>query len=444
MNNNIWQILKSLVISFREFLFCAKFHDFFIKKTVDATPISYADKLSWIYKCVNISLFLLVINFCIAIAISFPVQAQQVLTEPPTQFRGARDYCTENPISADCQTITNSSTGYSYKAAPNATGINGDGSAGNQARGLTGQGIGARDNYLLCPGFWPENTKYQVYKYSWVTLPNFESGYPLVNVSQIPYVEGSVRYGTPSFRQTQTETTRSFQGNGIPSFPTGRFPIPPNDRAYSYYSGALVGSPWNTADKIPVTPYQLNITIPKNPKITGTYCINYLNTLITAVSLNGDTFHVNIATTNGMDAVDPIEVLPLDSNWGHPYSTQYHRHSWIWKLSNQGSSTTHSPLIGYSLDGFGIYGPRGTTENDGNNGTLVTNADLDECHGHIHSITWDGVKKSMYHYHANSQFPYAQGCYRGQPATVDTMYAHDPRTHRVAPRGLAAPSTGQM
>lgn len=34
--------------------------------------------------------------------------------------------------------------------------------------------------------------------------------------------------------------------------------------------------------------------------------------------------------------------------------------------------------MGYALDGFGIFGPRSL------GGKLVTNADLDECHGHSH------------------------------------------------------------
>lgn len=38
---------------------------------------------------------------------------------------------------------------------------------------------------------------------------------------------------------------------------------------------------------------------------------------------------------------------------------------------NQGT-TGHSPLFGYALDGFGIYGPRGE------DGKMMTNAKLDK------------------------------------------------------------------
>jgi len=44
------------------------------------------------------------------------------------------------------------------------------------------------------------------------------------------------------------------------------------------------------------------------------------------------------------------------------------------------TSTGHSALLGYAFDGFGIYGLYGES------GKELTNADLDECHGHTHVI----------------------------------------------------------
>ena len=44
---------------------------------------------------------------------------------------------------------------------------------------------------------------------------------------------------------------------------------------------------------------------------------------------------------------------------------------------------------------------------------MLTNADLDECHGHTHAIAWDGRTVTMYHYHATWEFPYVLGCFRG-------------------------------
>lgn len=65
-------------------------------------------------------------------------------------------------------------------------------------------------------------------------------------------------------------------------------------------------------------------------------------------------------------------------------------------------------VVGYALDGFGIFG---TYENE----KMVTHTDLDQCHGHVHTIVWDGVPVTMYHYHITSDAPYAPQCFRGIP-----------------------------
>jgi hypothetical protein len=76
-------------------------------------------------------------------------------------------------------------------------------------------------------------------------------------------------------------------------------------------------------------------------------------------------------------------------------------------MEDQGKE--HSALMGYAFDGFGIYGHRGE------NGKVLTNADLDACHGHTHEILWNGKKEKLYHYHATWEYPYTVGCYRGTP-----------------------------
>ncbi len=63
-----------------------------------------------------------------------------------------------------------------------------------------------------------------------------------------------------------------------------------------------------------------------------------------------------------------------------------------------------------------------------NGGKTLTNADLDECHGHIGQIMWDGRSISMYHYHATAEFPYSIGCLRGsyERALVRTLSGPPP------------------
>ncbi|MCX6020420.1 MAG: YHYH protein, partial [Chloroflexi bacterium] len=91
---------------------------------------------------------------------------------------------------------------------------------------------------------------------------------------------------------------------------------------------------------------------------------------------------------------------------GHPErSGAYHYHNLTPCLQDDGAG--HSQLMGYAYDGFGIYGTYGE------GGQPLTNADLDECHGHTHEITWDGQTMTLYHYHATMEYPYTIACYRG-------------------------------
>ena len=46
--------------------------------------------------------------------------------------------------------------------------------------------------------------------------------------------------------------------------------------------------------------------------------------------------------------------------------------------------------------------------------TRPTNADLDQCHGRVSTISLDGAAVEMYHYSATREFPYFIGCYAGE------------------------------
>jgi hypothetical protein len=102
----------------------------------------------------------------------------------------------------------------------------------------------------------------------------------------------------------------------------------------------------------------------------------------------------------------------FDRFGGHTDGTErYHYHYPSDDLMDhiQLHSVGHSPLTGYMLDGFGIYGPYGE------NGELLTSLDLDECHGHKHPVLWDGEMIDIYHYHWTYVFPYNIGCFKGTP-----------------------------
>jgi hypothetical protein len=116
------------------------------------------------------------------------------------------------------------------------------------------------------------------------------------------------------------------------------------------------------------------------------------------VTLNGVVFY-NAADARGNDAV-AHEIV--DVYGGHPASSEYHYHFVPEHLDTRRLADGHSDIVGYIRDGYPIYGYRGV------GGAEMSNADLDECHGHEHGSLG-------YHYHATIEYPYTIGCYKGTP-----------------------------
>jgi hypothetical protein len=237
-----------------------------------------------------------------------------------------------------------------------------------------------------------------------------------VVVAKMPYVEGSEMM-TSEFAITETATERRLKGNGLPNHPFGTFPVQKGTAAYEYYS-QLPADGYANAAEIPVAAYDLDLTLPKNPTVNAEpSCVKSIFTGI--VTQTGAAWHLDLAIDSDNNLLDPVSALPVDQCWGHPYATQYHYHGFSWKcFPNQGDAKDHSPLFGYAIDGFGVFGPRGEK------GKLVSNDDLDECHGHTHAIEWDGETKVMYHYHVNNQYPYSIGCFRGTPIVLPEHLQH--------------------
>jgi len=231
-------------------------------------------------------------------------------------------------------------------------------------------------------------------------------------MSRIPVVNGSETMNA-EFEMTVNMTSRRMKGNGIPNHQMGTYPIPNNTLAYQVY-GSLPAQGYDNAAEIPTLPYNLDITVPRYPTVSddGPFCLTPV--LIGVATQTGATWHIEYAPDQEYQAVDPNAALFTDRCWGHPYQTEYHYHGYSWKcFPDQGIEGTHSPLFGYALDGFGIYGPYSL------NGVLVSNDDLDQCHGHTHEIVWEGETVAMYHYHVNNEYPYSIGCYKGQPVMID-------------------------
>ena len=251
----------------------------------------------------------------------------------------------------------------------------------------------------------------------------------IITLSQIPYVSGAKTakdycenvVDEPAedvcdadgynFKMDIVGNTREFTGNGLPSTPMGTFPVQESDPAYSYYH-ALPANLNNSAraDTIGIAKYKLISTLPLEPVFKE--IPDPISSLIVGVTLTGTVWHIEYANDDQGNWVNPINALPLDQCFGHPYNKQYHLHGYSWKcFPNQGTSG-QSPVVGFALDGFPITGPRAA------DGHMMTNAELDQCHGTTSEITMpdDEGKKVTYHYVLNREYPYSVGCFRG---TVD-------------------------
>jgi YHYH protein len=202
------------------------------------------------------------------------------------------------------------------------------------------------------------------------------------------YVEGHVSWDS-EFSQSVSGSERELSGNGLPPQPSGEFPVSESDPAYEY-------------DRNPnsIAEYDLQAALPAKPQKTGkASCVG--GTI--GVMKNG------IPLFSAFDAGgrDAVATEIQDHCDAHPEKTgQYHYHG-LSTCLYESDGDARSELLGWALDGFGIYAERDA------DGTLLSSADLDECHGRTSTVEWNGEKRRMYHYVMTLDFPYAVACYRG-------------------------------
>lgn len=203
-----------------------------------------------------------------------------------------------------------------------------------------------------------------------------------------PFVQGNVWWDDAKLTITTTDTERHFEGNGLPvDVPTGVFPITSSDPAFRYD-----GNP------NPILGHEVAFSIPKDPTIATSACCAYKQIGIT---LDGAELHLPF---NSYGEDELASVVQDVCTGGSESNGAYHHHA-------LGECLPHIhervALVGYALDGFGIFSPY---DKDGNE---LTSADLDECHGTTSEIEWDGKEVTMYHYVMTRDFPYTVGCFRG-------------------------------
>lgn len=207
-------------------------------------------------------------------------------------------------------------------------------------------------------------------------------------------VEGAVTWPAANHSEKVSGSTRILTTNDLPKgYTTGIFPIARTDPAYQYDRNPNNIGTQSVTYELPIDP-----AAAATPSCTGLGSIGILT--------NG------VLLFNGLDAGgrDAVAHETQDSCNGHPDGQDmYHYHDVPICIRNDAKDT--STLVGYAIDGYGIY-----VERDAN-GNLPTNADLDVCHGRTSEVMWNGKMTNIYHYDATLEYPYTVGCYHGTPTT---------------------------
>jgi hypothetical protein len=205
-------------------------------------------------------------------------------------------------------------------------------------------------------------------------------------------VLGSVSWPMANVLITPQSGRRIIYGDGLPvGHTTGIFPIQPTDPAYAYDRNPNSIQENTVGVSLPLDP-----VVASHPSCLPGGPIGYSTT--------------GVAFFDGLDAADrDADAHEIQDHCdGHPQQAGvYHYHSASKCIPGVDAPTP--TLIGYALDGFGIYNSRDE------NGAELTNNDLDECHGRTSPVPWNGSIQNVYHYVATTAYPYTLGCYRGDP-----------------------------
>lgn len=237
--------------------------------------------------------------------------------------------------------------------------------------------------------------------YEWLCTSGFPSGGP--DVSTLPWVDSSKATWDlqtkvaasgwvthdDEFSVEHEGSEEVLSGNGLPPV-SGTFPVT-SGTADRYYP-----------DPTPVYAHKIEVELPYDPtEASAASCIP----AVVGITVTGIPI-LDAFDANGNDAA-AVEVQ--DRCHGHPNQVVgYHYHSLSPCLLSP-YAKSHTTQVGWALDGFGIY-----VEYD-SKGRLLTDADLDACHGRTSVVPWHGKMVDIYHYDMTIDFPYVVGCFRGTP-----------------------------
>ena len=271
----------------------------------------------------------------------------------------------------------------STAAAPTATASTGTGGSSSLPLGDGLTSRSAQSGHInACPGGPPGDGGAQ-FDGPWIHGSTWDPGAKV-------HVQGDVSWPAASYSVQVQGSQRVITTNDLPTgHGTGVFPIASSDPSYAY-------------DRNPnsISAQSITYRLPVQPAVASSAsCLS-----MGPIGVLSD----GVLLYNGFDAEqrDAVAHEVLDSCDGHPdQSGSYHHHDIPACLLAKATGT--STLVGYALDGFGIYVERDSS------GNLLTDADLDACHGRTSTVTWDGAQVSLYHYVATAEFPYTLGCFRG-------------------------------
>ncbi len=219
------------------------------------------------------------------------------------------------------------------------------------------------------------------------------------NPMEKPHVSGHVMWPDASFSLTPDGGDLRVESNGLPvKEPTGIFPISPSDSVYRY-------------DTNPnhVGVQHLDFQIPLHPVVAER--ASCLPMGMIGFTVTGVAFYSALDDAGRDAAAHEIQ----DDCDGHPQANaQYHYHN----ASPCIPGVESDEVVGWALDGFPILGLKNA------DGSYVTDAELDACHGRRGKVVVDG-RTYDYAYHLTREYPYTLGCFSGQITESTLQDVHD-------------------
>lgn len=214
---------------------------------------------------------------------------------------------------------------------------------------------------------------------------------------------GTVRWPSAKFSVRVANDRRVITTDDLPiDHPTGVFPVASSDPAYAYDRNPNRIAAQSFIWSLPESPVAA-----AKPSCTSGGPIGVLaDGVVLFNALDGE----------GRDA-GAHEIL--DTCGEHPQMSDILHHHDIPSCILD-KATGRSTLVGYAFDGYGIYVERQA------DGSLLTNTDLDACHGRTSTVLWNGAERVVYHYDATLEYPYTIGCFHGAPVAGSSGSASTP------------------